>query len=292
MKSLLIACLGLLAFVFTADAKVPQNEEERSAAVKALTWKDGETLTLPISRGTLKAPDGIRQLQGADATSFWEILNAYPAPQGTEAALYDRATRGVVIYQKLGDGYVRLDDWHDVDADAMLKSITEATEAGNIKRREAGLKTLQVVGWLERPRLDRATNTVRWVLEAMEERQPVANSVALVLGRDGFEKLTWTGSKDDVDKGLLDVALSSFSFPAGGRYTDFQSGDKVAEYGIASLVAAVLGVKVAAKLGVLAALLVFAKKFGVFLLVPVIAVGVWLRRKFSRQKLPPASPPA
>jgi uncharacterized membrane-anchored protein len=291
MRRLLIACLGLLAFGLTANAKVPQNEEERSAAVKALAWKDGQKLTLPVSRGTLKAPDDIRQLQGADSVSLWEILNGDAAPHGIEATLYDPATKGVVFYEKLGDGYVRLDDWHDIEADAMLKSVSADTDAGNAKRRAAGIPTLRVVGWLQRPHLDRATNTVRWSVEAMDERDgSLVNSVALVLGRDGFEKLTWIGSKDDVGKGLLDVALASFSFPAGGLYTDFQPSDKVAEYGIASLVAAMLGAKVAAKLGVLAALVVLAKKFGVLLLVPVVAVGVWLRRLFSRQKPPPASP--
>lgn len=293
MRSLLIACLSLLAFGFAANAKVPQNDEERSSAIKALTWKDGQKLTLPVSRGTLQAPDDIRQLQGADAVSLWEILNGDTAPDGVEAALYDPATQGVVFYQKLGDGYVRLDDWHDIDADAMLKAVTEDTDAGNAKRREAGIPTLGVVGWLQRPHLDRTANTVRWSIEAMDERHgPLVNSVALVLGRNGFEKLTWIGKKDDWGKGLLDSALSSFSFPAGGLYTDFQPGDKVADYGIASLVAAVLEAKVAAKLGVLAALVVFAKKFGIFLLIAIAAVGIWLRRIFSRQTPPSASPPA
>lgn len=292
MRSLLIACLSLLALAFAANAKVPQNEEERSAAVKSLTWRDGQTLTLPVSRGTLKAPDDIRQLLGADASSLWEILNAVEAPLGTEAALYDPQTQTLVFYQKIDDGYVRLDDWNDIDADAMLKSVSETTEAGNAARRNAGLSALHVVGWLQRPQLDRGTNTVRWAFEARDEREgPLVNSVALVLGRDGFEKLTWIGNKDDAGKALLNVALSSFSFPAGGLYADFQPGDKVAEYGIAGLVAAVLGVKTAAKLGLLALLVVFAKKFGVFVLVPVVAVIAWLRRRYARQKNPPGSPP-
>jgi uncharacterized membrane-anchored protein len=288
MKSLLVACLSLLAFGFAANAKVPQNDEERSAAIKALTWRDGQTLTLPLSHGTLKAPDEVRQLLGTDAVSLWEILNADAALSGIEAALYDPRDKALVFFQKLAGGYVRLDDWHDVDADAMLKSVSEDTEEGNAKRRKAGLPGIHVVGWLERPRLDRATNTVQWAFEAMDDRDgPMVNSVALVLGRDGFEKLTWIGKKDDADRGLLKIALSAFSFPAGGRYADFQPGDKVAEYGIAGLVAAILGAKTIAKAGLLAGLIVFAKKFGVLLLVPAGALVAWLRRR----KSPPTSPP-
>lgn len=289
MRSLLIACLSLLALGFTANAKVPQSEEERSAAIKALTWRDGQTLTLPFSHGTLKAPNGVRQLLGGDAASLWEMLNAEEAPPGTEAAIF--RDKAVVFYQKVAGGYVRLDDWNDVDADAMLKAVSEDTEAGNANRRNTGLAALHVVGWLERPHLDRETNVVRWAFEGIDEQHgPIVNSVALVLGRDGFEKLTWIGKKDDVNRGLLSIAESSFSFPAGGRYADFRSGDKVAEYGVAGLVAAILGAKTVAKVGLLAGLVVFAKKFGIFLLIPIVALIAWLRRMSSHNKTPPTSP--
>ena len=267
MRSLLVACLGLLAFGLTASAKVPHNQEERSAAIKSLTWRDGQALTLPFSHGTLKAPDDVRQLVGPDAVSLWEILNADDALSGIEAALYDPRDKALVFFQRLGGGYVRLDDWNDVDADAMLKAVSEDTEEGNAKRRRAGLPAIRVVGWLERPRLDRETNSVQWAFEAIDDRDgPMVNSVALVLARDGFEKLTWIGKKDDESRRLLGIARSSFSFPAGGRYADFQPGDKIADYGVAGLVAAILGAKAAAKVGVLAGLVVLAKKFGVFLL--------------------------
>lgn len=291
MRLLKIASLSLLALTFAAHAKVPQNEEERSAALKALAWKDGETLALPLSRGTLKTPQGILQLVGPDAVSLWEIANAVEAPQGLEAVLYDRQSNTFVYFQKIDEGYVRLDDWNDVDADAMLTSVSEGTEADNVERRKAGLPALHVVGWLERPHLDRATNAVQWAFEGRNEHHgSLVNSVALILGRDGFEKLTWVGKKN-VGNDLLKTAQSSFSFPPGGLYTDYKAGDKVAEYGIAGLVAAVLGAKGAAKLGLLAALVVFAKKFGVFLLIPVVVFFGWLKRQFSRRTQPP-SPPA
>jgi hypothetical protein len=154
MKRSLLACLALLALVSAAAAKPPQTEEERTAALQTLRWRDGETLTLPMSQATLKAPEPVRQLAGSDAVTLWEALNGLEAPPSTEAALYDPASQALVFYQKLGDGYVKLDDWSDVDADAMLKSVTENTEADNVRRKAAGLAALHVVGWLERPHLD------------------------------------------------------------------------------------------------------------------------------------------
>jgi uncharacterized membrane-anchored protein len=293
MRWLLIACIALSAVSGSADAKVPQNDQERDAAVQALVWRDGEQLKLPLSNGTLQAPKEIRQLLGPDARSVYEALNAVAAPHGMEAVLYEPKTKSLVFFQKYTDGFVRLDDWDDVDADAMLRSVSEGTEEGNIKRKAAGVPAIHVVGWLQRPHLDRATNTVQWAFELNDETEgPVVNNVALVLGRDGFEKLTWAGTKNSLNDGLLKTAQASFSFPAGGRYADFQNGDKVAEYGIAGLVAAVLGAKVAAKLGIFAMLLVFAKKFGVILLVAAGGAIAWLRKMMGGGEQPPTSPPA
>lgn len=289
MRPFLLGLIGLLALTINAHAKPPQNEEERSAALKTLTWRNGQTLTLPNSHASLKAPDNIQQLLGADAISLWEVLNGLDAPAGTEAALYDEKAETLVFYQKVSDGYVRLDDWGDIDADSMLKDVSANTEAANARRKGAGISAIHVVGWLERPHLDRATNTVRWAFEANDERSgSLVNSIALVLGRDGFEKLTWIGPKSAVNDGLLNIAQSSFTFPAGGSYADYKSGDKVAEYGIAGLVAAVLGVKSAVKFGLLAALVVFAKKIGVFLLIPVVMAFAWVKRLWSRKSPPPA----
>ena len=292
MRLLALACVALLAFGGAlggiASAKPPQNAEEREAVRKALTWRDGETLTLPLSHGTLQAPPYLRQLVGADAMNAYEIINGIDALRGIEALIYDPKTDGIVIYQKLGNGYVPIDDWHDVDADALLKSISEDVEESNIKRKGAGIAPFHVIGWLERPHLDRATNTVRWAIEMADEADgPIVNSVALVLGRDGFERLVWAGAKSEAHGEMLNVALASFTFPAGGRYADYQPGDKVAEYGVAGLVAAILGAKVAAKLGFLAALIVFAKKFGVLLLIPIGLFAAWKKRLFSRKNAPP-----
>lgn len=283
MRLSIVACLALLAVISVADARPPQTEDERTAALQTLKWRDGESLDLPISHAKLQAPEPIKQLLGGDATTLWEASNGVDAPPGTEAALYDPVSQALVFYQKLGDGYVKLDDWDEVDADAMLKSVTENTEADNARRKAAGLPAVHVTGWLERPHLDRANNTVHWAFEARDEQSgPLVNKIALVLARDGFEKLVWVGPKSDTgNNALLKVAQASFTFPFGGRYGDFKPGDKVADYGIAGLVAAVLGAKVAAKLGLFAVALVFAKKLWFLVFVPLAIGWRWLKRLFT-----------
>ncbi len=206
--------------------------------------------------------------------------------------LFEPKSADIVFYQKLGDGYVRLDDWNDVDADAMLKSISENTETDNAKRKEVGISALHVVGWVEPPYLDRSTNTVQWAIEVKDDSgDSVLNRVAIVLGRNGYEKIIWIGREGVAGSELLKVARSSFSLPTGGHYEDHQEGDRVAEYGIAGLVATALGAKVAAKIGLIAIIAIFAKA-GVLILIAIGVLFGWIRRLFSRRGItPPASPP-
>lgn len=244
MKLSLVVGLALLALCSVALAKIPEDDGERLGATNTLQWKDGETLTLPVSGGTLSAPRTVRQLVGVDARRVWTMFTGSSAPLDVEAALFDPRTGEIVFFQKLSPGYVPLDDWGTLDLDAALKSVTENAEADNTMRRRSGLPGIHVVGWLEPPNLDRSTNTVRWALEAAGEHgKPVVTSVALIFGRDGLEKLTWGGRKTMSDRQLLRIAQSSFSFAVGGRYIDYQHGDRIAQYGVADIVAAVLGTK-------------------------------------------------
>ncbi len=248
MKLLLAIFAWALALASLANAKSLENDAEWFNTVPALKWRDGETLTLPLSGGTVRASAPVKQLAGSDAAQAMAGLTGSAPPFAIEALLYDAVTGEVVVYQKLGRGYVRFDDWVTLDANAVLKAFAERVEADNARRRRVSLPGMHVVGWLEAPYLDRSTHSVRWAIElAGDHGLPVVSSAVLVFGRDGFEKLTWGGKKMMGAKNLLRVAQSSFSFPVGSRYADYELGDAIAEYGVADTVAAVLGAKRAAK---------------------------------------------
>ena len=292
--------MRLVAFLFVvfsatliqSASAVPKTDAERAAAAKTLTWREGESLSLPKSRATLKTPAGIGQLDAKDAATIWEVINGVAAPLGIEAMIDDDKTKAAVYFLKQGDGYVRIDDWNDLDADEMLKSMSEGAEEGNQQRRESGIAPLHIVGWVERPSLDRAKNTVRWAIEVKDDsNQSNVNRVSLTLLRDGFEKLIWVGSKEDKDASLLKIAQDNFKIDDGSGYVDFKPGDKVAEYGIAGLVASVLGVKLAAKLGLLALAGVFLKKFAVLIVLPFMFLFGKAKSYFARKKARPDEPP-
>ena len=72
---------------------------------------------------------------------------------------------------------------------------------------------------------------------------PIVNSVAIKLGRHGYEKFTWVTAKETyvAKGGMLDRIVAAQSFNQGARYQDYVTGDKLAGYGIAALVGTVAG---------------------------------------------------
>ena len=245
MRYVIAFCLGFLVLSSAAIARLPETSKERADTDKALKWRDGETLKLPLSGATLTAPAPVRQLAGSDAKRVWTAVSRGTAPAGVEALLHDTRTGEMVVFQNVGRGYVRFDDWDTLDLDAVLSSVAESTQAGNIGRRRAGLPGVHIVGWLEPPTLDRSTNSVRWAIQAStDDGHPVTSSMALVFGRGGFEKLIWGGNSMSASRrNLLKIAQSGLSFRPGGRYTDFQVGDKLSDYGVAATIAAILSMR-------------------------------------------------
>lgn len=82
-----------------------------------------------------------------------------------------------------------------------------------------------------------------------------------------------------------------YDFDAGAPYGDFQPNDRVAEYGIATLIAGLVGAKVAAKFGLLALVLLFFKKAWIVVVVALSGIGAWLKRMFGRRSPAVAAPP-
>jgi uncharacterized membrane-anchored protein len=253
-------------------------DEQRTAEFNNMHWVSDTTQKLSDSNSTIVLPPGYMMVVGAEAERFVFLANGVHEST-TEAAVVNTGNYDSVIFEFIDDGYVTSDDWNEVDAVSMLDSIKQSTADANTDRRKQGIEELTVIGWLQEPTLDRQTNTVFWAIEgAGAESGPVVNAIALRLGRFGYERLNWITSPEQYKSAGtdLDVMLRAHSFDPGARYVDYVSGDKVAGYGIASLVAAVAGAKLAKAAGV-GAILLLLKKFMGVAIVAVVAVlaGAW-----------------
>jgi uncharacterized membrane-anchored protein len=186
-------------------------------------------------------------------------------------------------------GYVTDDDAKSADYDSVLTQSRDSETQLNEERRKAGFAGQHIVGWAQPPSYDSGRHTLVWAREIKFDGEPVntLNYDLRLLGRRGVLSLNMIAGMPQL--GSVRSAATSFgqavSFEQGARYADFDdSVDEKAGYGLAGLVATGVGVAAAKKLGLLAILLGFGKKF----IILILAVGAgaigWLRRRFGKDE--------
>jgi uncharacterized membrane-anchored protein len=277
----------VMALALSIGATKAAPEDAAAREIAGMHWHFGPAEPLPGSHSKVILDNESRIITGAEARRLRELADAN-IPPNLEADAVNRRTGTETMYQFFDEGYVSIADWAEIDADAMLSQLKQSDTKANERRRNAGIAELHTTGWIERPTLNRDTNTVSWIIEAADnDGAKTINAVALKLGRNGFEKVTWIADASSIQAGLdgFRSAIDSHQFDPGYRYVDHVSTDRVAAYGVAGLVAGVLGVKLfkVAGVGLLAA---FAKKGAALLLVPLVAAGSWVRRRFGRSRAP------
>jgi len=190
----------------------------------------------------------------------------------------------VVTYE--ASGYVSDSDAASTNFDALLDSLRGDEAQINAERTQQGFPATHLVGWAQRPAYDVRTHSVVWArnIQFSGESENTLNYDIRLLGRRGVLSLNMVtvmaqlGETREAARQLAGAA----EFAPGARYADFQEGtDRVAEYGIAGMIAAGVGVTLAKKAGLLALILAFGKK-GIVLVLAAIAL-LWrrIRRLFG-----------
>lgn len=266
--------------------EMTQAEKEhkiRTQEFFGLDWKEPGIYKLPESNSTLSLPKGYHLLIGDDANRARNIFSENQRTTDLEALVYDDSCNHFIMFKNIDDGYVSMDDWKDVDAKELLEGIQESTKEANIERRKKGLDDVNVIGWVQEPTLDKQTNTVYWSTEAeCGTDEHSINAVALKLGRKGFERFTWVTTKKLYESSTshLNAMLSSFCFDPGFQYSDYTITDKIADYGIASLVAATAGT---GKLIQATGILIILKKFTGAIFIALAGVFYKLKEFFTQK---------
>src|SRR5262249_60924946 len=126
-------------------------------------------------------------------------------------------------------GYIKDDDARHWDADKLLQSLKDGTEAANEERAKAGVPALEVTRWIEPPAYEAETHRLVWSAEARtkdgSDRDPTVNYNTYPLGREGYMSmnLVTSASAVDGDKPAARELLSAAEFTSGQRYGDFNS---------------------------------------------------------------------
>ena len=242
-----------------------------------LSFRDQARLQLPEGYGFVPVREAT-ELMRAMGNSVDERFLGLIFPLGREGANW------FVSLDFEDAGYIRDDDARDWQADELLQSLKDGTEAGNEQRQKLGIAPIEVTRWVEKPSYDSTSHRLIWAAESRikggNDPDPGINYNTYLLGRDGYISLNLVTSAGSVatDKSDARRLLAALRFNDGKRYQDFNSStDKVAAYGLGALVAGVA----AKKLGLLATLALTLAKFGKVIFVAVVAVGAGVAKWVS-----------
>lgn len=255
-----------------------------------------DTVKLPNDL-TVALPEGYLLFEKPEAAQIMERMGNLSTDTLLALITKPQATWFVTVRYE-DEGYVKDDDAEKLDADEILSSIREGTEAANEERQKRGFDPVHVEGWTDKPRYERGPHHLVWGIKGSSKNGNSVNFNTRILGRKGFVSLNLIDDAQNIEASKPEVAplLQATTFDRGSRYADFDAGkDKVAEYGLAALVAGGAGALAlkAAKIGLLAkfggklvALLIAGKKLVVL---AIVAIGAFLRRLFGRKKAAPVA---
>lgn len=269
----LLAGLGLVLAVLPAQDAAAQQAEN--------SWIAGPTTAGLGDVAKIEVPNGYL-FSDAEMTRKLMATMGNP-PSGQELGLIAPAAEGAnwfVVFEHNPVGYVSDDDRDEIDADAILKSISESTERANEERRSMGAQPIHVTGWSELPHYDPISNNLVWALEAQDEQGgQIVNYNVRLLGRRGYMSVTLVTDPADLTrhKPEVETVLAGFGYRDGHSYGEYVSGDKLAGYGLTALVAGGAGAA-AAKLGLFAVVGKFLGKIWKLLVIAALFVATQIKR--------------
>jgi len=276
--------LAALAWILTAAAPSPAQVEPPAEAPPRLDWKPGPMLaTIGDDLAEIDLPAGFLFLDQAGTAQLMEVTGN--PVNGSELATVAPAEGAgwFLVFEWAEIGWVDDAEKDELDADAMLASMREGTEAANEERRKRGWATLELVGWKEPPHYDAATNNLTWAIEGRSEGQTVLNRLVKLLGRRGVMSVTLVGSPEElvVATPQVEKLLGGYRFQSGHSYAEYIPGtDTVAKVGLTALVVGG-GAAALAKSGLLA-------KLWKPIAIGAVALLAGARRLFRRGKGPVA----
>jgi uncharacterized membrane-anchored protein len=304
-----VLALGLLLLVTEPAAAGVEPETAESAAPSASAAPEAAGSATPAESEPSPWQQGPATVDlgnelTLELTPAYAFLPKAPAAKLLEANgnLYNENLLGIVasaehssewfaVIRFDAEGYVKDDE--EIDADELLEGMREGNEEANKERKERGFQPLTLEGWSDKPHYDKAKHHLVWALIVADPEGKSVNYNTRILGRRGFVSinLVTDPSKLGTFKPHATALLGGTRFKPGARYEDFNSStDKVAEYGLAGLVAAGAGLGAAkfVKLGLFAKFskviigaLIAGKKF---IIIGLVALAALLKRFLSGRK--------
>ena len=294
----IIAVLAIVAALFLparADEKKPSPKEmemiqKAMKAIGELQYQSGE-VSLAGGKVKLTLPPEFQYLDPANARKVLVDIFGNPPDSGsTDGMIVPKGINFIAdggwtaVLKWKGDGYVKDDDFAKINFNEMLDDLKKGYKAGSDERVSKGYGKMELAAWAQQPHYDRTTHKLYYAkLFDVQGPEQQLNYDIRVLGRHGHLELSIMSSRSEMQdiEAKAPAILGMVDFTEGNRYADFKPGtDKVAAYGIAGLIAG----GVLAKAGFFKLIWVGILAAKKFVIIGVIAIGVWLKKLFGARK--------
>src|SRR5688572_15974315 len=144
-----------------------------AAAQQEIPWQDGPTVGKLGDIAEIDVPEGYR-FTGADGARIVMELTENPSSGRELGVLVPNQEQDVwfVVFEFDPIGYVENASKEELDADAILESLQEGTEASNAERKRRGWEAFHVVGWSKSPFYNPTTNNLTWAIRGKGDNSP------------------------------------------------------------------------------------------------------------------------
>jgi uncharacterized membrane-anchored protein len=281
LNSFFLMALSLGVSILSGRAAEEPASGKSDSPIERLHWIKGPAKGELKGVAEIQVPDGFMFI-GAKETR--QILEAGGNPSsGNELGLLAPTSRvWFVVFEFSSVGYVKDDDKDKLNADKLLKAITEGNEAANKYRQKMGAPALHVTGWEFPPRYNEQTHNLEWAIRAESEGRPVINYNTRLLGRKGVMEVNLVINPDLLAEATpaYQAMLKDYAYKPGEGYAEYRQGDKLAKYGLAALITGGAAA-VAVKTGLFASLVLLVKKAWKLVVLGVAGLIAWFKRLIS-----------
>lgn len=268
-------------------APTEQAYDKAVAAVNRVA-QAGPAVIPVLDQAYLTLSDGYVFLPMPEAGALMEAMGNHVDSTMAGMVVSAQNEDWMLIIDYINDGHISDDDAKEWNADDLLTSLRDGTEAGNEERRTRGFPEIEVVDWVEPPTYDAQTRRLVWAAESRHKGARSSDTAGVnyntyMLGREGYVTMNLVTAADKIEqyKPRAHEMLAALEFVEGRRYSDFSADtDKVAAYGLAALV----GGLAAKKLGMFALLGVLLAKYAKIILIAVAGGGALAAKLFKRKQ--------
>lgn len=268
--------LSIMFFLFFLTFIVQAQDSE--SIFKRVQWQKGPSIADLGKIAKVNIPLGYLFADGNDTRLLMEAMKNLPS--GAELGFVAPGEFDwYVVFEFDETGYIKDDEKHSLDADAILKTLKTSNEKGNEERRKRGWPIMTIIGWERKPHYNTVTHNLEWATRIESEGSLAVNYNTRLLGRGGVMRVTLVTDPPKLNETLpkFKSVIDMHAFNQGHKYTEFRQGDKIAKYGLTGLIVGG-ATAVAVKTGAFK----WLWKVGIAVLV---GAGALLRKLFRRREV-------